>query len=271
MRLILNKLPAILLLKEGIDMIAEQRYQLILSIVNQSNSATVQQLADALDTSESTIRRDLISLDQQGKLRRVHGGAAAIDGQFFAEEDDMLTKQSRNVQAKQSIGTYAAGLILPEDFVYIDAGSTTLELVRAIQGDALRATYVTNGLSHSRILARKGCTVYVLSGKVKNTTEAIVGTQALERLKQYSFTKAFLGANGVTLDKGYSTSGVEEVEVKAEAVRSSREHWFLADESKFGKLHAAVICELESCPLITNRLPNPAFREHTTVKETELL
>ena len=252
-------------------MIAEQRYQLILNIVNQRNSATVQQLAEALETSESTIRRDLISLDQQGKLRRVHGGAAAIDGQFHAEEDDMLTKQSRNMQAKQSIGAYAAGLILPDDFVYVDAGTTTLELVRALQGDALRATYVTNGLSHSRLLARKGCRVYVLSGKVKNTTEAIVGTQALNRLRRYSFTKAFVGTNGISLEKGYTTSGMEEVDVKAQAIRSSRESWFLADSSKFGKIYAAVICELGSCPLITDHLPNPVYREQTTVKETEKL
>lgn len=252
-------------------MIAEQRYQLILNIVNQRNSATVQQLAEALETSESTIRRDLISLDQQGKLRRVHGGAAAIDGQFHAEEDDMLTKQSRNIQAKQSVGVYASSLILPEDFVYIDAGTSTLELVRALQGEALRATYVTNGLTHSRLLARKGCTVYVLSGKVKTTTEAIVGTQALNRLKRYSFTKAFLGVNGISLEKGYTTSGMEEVDLKAEAIRSSRESWFLADRSKFGKIYAAVICELGSCPMITDRLPNPVYREHTTVKETELL
>lgn len=252
-------------------MIAEQRYQLILSIVNQRNSVTVQQLAEALETSESTIRRDLISLDQQGKLRRVHGGAAAIDGQFFAEEDDMLTKQSQNIQAKQSIGVYAAGLILPEDFVFIDAGTTTLELVRALQGEALKATFVTNGGSQARILARKGCTVYVLPGRVKATTEAIVGTQALQRLKHYSFTKAFVGVNGITVDKGYTTSGMEEVELKAEAVRSSREHWFLADNSKFGKFYAAVICDLDSCGVITNRLTNPVYREHTIVKETEEL
>ncbi len=250
-------------------MIAEQRYQQILDLVAQCSSVTVQQLAQALNTSESTIRRDLIHLDQRRLLRRVHGGAAALRGQVQAKEEDMLTKQGLNMEAKRSMGRYAAGLIGAEDFVYIDAGTTTMELVRALQGEALRATFVTNGTGQALLLASKGCTVFILPGRVKHTTEAIVGTQALQGLRRYAFTKAFVGVNGVTVHKGFTTSGLEEVELKAEAVRSSREHWFLADSSKFDKYYAAVICELESCPIITNHLPDPVFREHTIVKETE--
>jgi DeoR family fructose operon transcriptional repressor len=113
--------------------------------------------------------------------------------------------------------------------------------------------------------------VYVPSGRYKATTEAIVGTQALSFLQRFNFTKAFVGTNGVSLDKGYTTPGIEEVEVKSQAIRSAYQSWILADESKFGKIYAAVICSLGDCSVITNRLPNPAYRQHTTVKETELL
>lgn len=250
--------------------IAEKRYELILDIVYRQSSATVQQLAQDLDTSESTIRRDLLTLDQQGKLRRVHGGAAALEGRFLSQEPDMATKEGLYVREKQSIGRYGATLIEGDDFVYIDAGTTTLELVKAISGDALRATYMTNGLAHTRVLARKGCRVYVPAGRVKATTEAIVGTRVLSCLSRYNFTKAFIGVNGISLDRGFTTPGIEEAELKAEAIRSAYQSWFLADSSKFGKTYAAGICELRRCPVITERLPNEVYREHTTVKETEL-
>ncbi len=252
-------------------MIAEQRYQQILDLVAQRSSVTVQQLSEALDTSESTIRRDLIHLDQRRLLRRVHGGATAFRGQVQAKEEDMLTKQGQNMEAKRSMGRYAAGLISPEDFVYIDAGTSTLELVRAIAGEALEATYMTNGLPHARMLAAKGCRVYILPGRVKLTTEAIVGTNALDGLRGLNFTKAFLGTNGVSLEQGYTTPGLEEVRLKARALEASRESWMLADSSKLGKVFSAGICELGACPMITEHLPDPVYREHTIVKETEEL
>lgn len=252
-------------------MIAEQRYEQILRLVQERSSATVQQLAQALNTSESTIRRDLITMDQRGLLRRVHGGAAILRGRFQAREEDMFTKQGLNLEAKRSMAQYAAGLVGAEDFVYIDAGTSTLELVRALTEAALEASYVTIGLPHARLLAQKGCRVYVLPGRVKARTEAIVGTQALDGIARFNFTKAFVGTNGVSLEHGYTTPGLEEVRLKTRAVQSARESWILADSSKQGKVFSAGICALSGCAMITERLTDQAYREHTIVKETEEL
>ncbi|HBX49074.1 MAG TPA: DeoR/GlpR transcriptional regulator, partial [Clostridiaceae bacterium] len=99
------------------------------------------------------------------------------------------------VSQKADIGAATAQLIRSEDFVYIDA-STTLQLVKCLSGSALHAVYVTNGIAHARILAQKGCRVYVLAGQVRPSTEAIVGAGAMANLQHYHFTKAFMGANG---------------------------------------------------------------------------
>ncbi len=252
-------------------MIAEKRYQMILDILDRQRSATVQQLSEALSTSESTVRRDLIALDSQGRLRKVHGGAAVLERQFYSHEPDMMTKEGIYVPEKERIGRYAASLIRADDFVYIDAGSTTIQLVNAIGGEALNATYVTNGLAHTRALARKGCTVYVPAGRIKQTTEAIVGAAVLTSLRRYNFTKAFMGVNGISLDRGFTTPGIEEGELKAAAIQSAYESYFLADRSKFDKVYAAGICDLSRSSIITDRLPDEAYRKHTSIKETDKL
>ena len=142
-------------------MLAEERFSLIMEQLNRKRTVTVQELCEALNTSESTIRRDLTELDRLGKLNKVHGGATLPDSRFLADEPTMEAKESQAVEQKRSIAQAAAKLINADDFVFIDAGSTTLELVRALAGDALKASYVTNGVAHARALARKGCRVYL--------------------------------------------------------------------------------------------------------------
>ena len=160
-------------------MLAEERFGQILDLLNKQRTATVQELCEALGTSESTIRRDLTELDRLGKLNKVHGGATLPDSRFQAEEPTMQAKETLAVPQKRAIAAAAAALIHAEDFVFIDAGSTTLELVRALEGEALQANYVTNGVAHARTLAQKGCRVFLPGGLLRPQTEAIVGAAAV--------------------------------------------------------------------------------------------
>ena len=197
-------------------MLAEERFGQILNLLSKQRTATVQELCEALGTSESTIRRDLTELDRLGKLNKVHGGATLPDSRFLADEPTMQAKETLAVPQKRAIAAAAAALIHAEDFVFIDAGSTTLELVRALEGEALQANYVTNGVAHARTLAQKGC------------------------------------------------------RVKATVVHRARESWFLVDDAKFARICPAVIADLHSGAILTNRCPNPKYKQYTLVKETEL-
>ena len=199
-------------------MLAEERFAQILALMAEKRTATVQELCEALNASESTIRRDLNELDRLGKVNKVHGGATLPDSQFRADEPTMAAKESLAVAEKRAIANAAAALITAEDFVYLDAGSTTLALARAISGPALDAAYVTNG---------------------------------------------------VALDAGFTTPDPEEAAVKAAAVRRAREAWFLVDDSKFARVYPAVITELHGGAILTNRCPNPKYKQYTLVKETE--
>ena len=250
-------------------MIAESRRQKILEALRRERSITVQALAELLEVSISTVRRDLITLDQQGLLNKVHGGAALSEVQVSSVEMDMVTKEGLKLPEKQAIGRAAAAMIRADDFVFIDAGSTTLQIIYALEGEALKAVYVTNGLAHTRALAQRGCVVYVPGGQIRQRTEAIVGVAAVNTLSQYNFTKAFLGVDGVSLERGFTTPRIEERELKAAVLRSSRESWFLADDSKFDKVFPAGICSLPNAGILTNRLPDESYRSYTIIKEAE--
>ena len=148
----------------------------------------------------------LDSIEDWGYLALASAGAAfsaagfsaagaGFSAGFSAALATMAAKEGLAVAQKKCIAKAAAALIAAEDFVFLDAGSTTLALIRELNGPALDARYVTSGVAHARMLAQKGCRVFLLGGLLRPETEAIIGAAALYSLQQYNFTKAFLGAN----------------------------------------------------------------------------
>ena len=207
-------------------MLAEERFAMILDLLAQKRSATVLELCDALDASESTIRRDLTQLDRQGLLKKVHGGATLVGRTVLADEPPMAAREEQSVEEKRLIARAAAAMITEKDFIFLDAGSTTLALAAALEGPALQAAYVTNGIAHARMLVQKGCRTYLPGGQVRPITEAITGPETLAALQHYNFTKAFMGANGVSPAEGFTTPDPEEASIKTAALQRARERWF---------------------------------------------
>ena len=196
-------------------MLTQERHNKILELLTKQDTVTVGELSQGLETSESTIRRDLVTLDKMGKVKKVHGGAAAIHMVSTVFEEDVTTKSALNVTEKEAIGRVAAGLVTNDDFVFIDAGTTTAAMIDFIY-DNVRATFVTNGIVHAKKLIQKGLKAYIIGGQIKLTTEAVVGTEAINNLRKYNFTKTFIGTNGISVKGGYSTPDVEEAAVKSE-------------------------------------------------------
>ena len=251
--------------KEGIEMLTDERYMKILSMVQQNGTVSVTEISRQLGVSESTVRRDLLALDDMKKLKKIHGGASSISGSILYEENDVGVKQLRNADAKERIGIYAADTIMKGDFVFIDAGTTTENMIDHItQKDAV---YVTNGFSHARALARKGLNVFILGGRLKSATEAIVGTEAVTALSKYNFTKCYLGANGVSADAGFTTPDTEEAAIKSAASKNSYVTYVLADSSKFGCIYAVTFSKLEDTVIITDKDPGKEYSGKALIKE----
>lgn len=247
-------------------MLTQERFDKIVSSVEVRNSVTVSELAEALGVSESTIRRDLIALDRIGRIKKVHGGATAVSRSSVINEDDMNTKLTLHIYEKEQIGKLAAGLISNNDMVFIDAGTTTMAMINYIN-EGVRATFVTNGIVHAKKLIGKGLSAYIIGGRIKLTTEAVIGTAAIGNMQKYNFTKAFIGTNGISIKSGYSTPDIEEAAVKTEALKRSARSYILADSSKFEAVSAITFGELRSAAIITEELLDNDYREYTMIKE----
>ena len=202
-------------------MLTQDRHCAILNLLKTKSSVTLLELTTLLNTSESTIRRDLTALDKAGKLRKVYGGATSIDF-YTADEKDIHTKHDLQITEKNLIAKKAASLVKSHDLIYIDAGTTEK-----------KATYITNGIIHAQKLTDKGFKAFIIGGQLKKSTGAIIGTTSIENLQPYNFTKGFFGTNGISLQAGFSTPDSVEACVKKTALKHCQEAYVLADSTKF--------------------------------------
>lgn len=246
-------------------MLTEERHAIIIETVNRKKNVELNELCEMLDTSESTVRRDLCILHDKGALVKVRGGAIAVDDSFTALEQNVDEKAVLFVREKEAIARYAASLIEDGDFVFIDAGTTTEKMIDFIP--ARQVTFVTNAFVHAKRLAQRGFKVFLPAGEIKLATEAIIGANCVLSLDQYNFTKCFMGVNGISVAGGFSTPDPNEASVKAAVINNSHTAYILADHSKFDKTSSVKFAYLNKCRIITDRLEDKKYLSETSVKE----
>lgn len=247
----------------GVEVIIDTRLNKILSVVNERGSITVQELMELTGSSESTVRRDLANLDKRGLLNKVHGGAVALQENIMTKDDEVILRQNMNRDEKVIIAKNAAVLIKPEDFIFLDAGTTTEIMADYISEK--NVTVVTNGISHAKKLAARGIKVYLLGGMLKASTEAIVGEEAIKSLMKYNFTKGFFGTNGVSEKEGLTTPEVSEALLKEAAISKTKEVFILADSSKFGGISSTKFGDFNSGTIITTENVADKYKKYKNV------
>lgn len=200
---------------------------------------------EILQTSESTVRRDLDELESAGKLRRVHGGAE-VPNQLQAEES-ILEKSVKNIHEKRMIAQRAVAEISDGDVIFLDAGTTTGLVIDYLTQEHL--TVVTNSVHHAVRLVEKHIKTIIVGGFVKASTDASIGAVALAQLAGLNFEKAFLGMNGI--DKAYfTTPDAEEAAIKRAVMDNAKEAYVLADGSKIGQFSFVKVARLEQATII---------------------
>ena len=170
-------------------------------------------------------------------------------------------------EEKTEIARYAATLIHDDDFIYIDAGTTTSRFIDFIENR--NATYVTNGIIHGQKLIQKRLNAYIIGGRIRPLTEAVIGTSAIKSLSDLNFTKAFMGTNGIDLNAGFTTPDIDEARIKETAIQNSYMTFVLADHTKFRKVCAATFAPLKIGCIITDVCPDNKYSEKTIVKEVK--
>ena len=246
-------------------MFTEERFNIILQELKKKGIVSVTDLVKLLDASESTIRRDLNTLDKDGLLKKIHGGAISNDESLSKHDYKVDVRQSLNVNEKYDVAKHAALLIEDGDVVYIDAGTTTLILIDFIIASDITA--VTNGIVHAKKLLEKGFRTFILGGEIKASTEAVVGSNTVEQLKKYNFSKGFFGANGISNKSGYTTPDVNEAMVKSQAMKVCKQSFVLADGSKLDKVSFATFGEISDSTFITTKLKDKNIGYDTNVIE----
>lgn len=232
-------------------MLTEERHNYILNKLKKQSTVKLKELEKEMDCSESTVRRDLSELEDQGLLIRIHGGAKRV--YTVDSEMGMKEKSIKNVHEKEMIGRFAASFVETDDIIYLDAGTTTYAMISFLTNiDNLLV--VTNGVTHAHLLTEYGISSILIGGKIKEKTKAIIGSVSLQQLSGYRFNKAFLGINGINVDFGYTTSDTEEAALKKMAGNNANKTYVLADHTKFHKINFAKVSELEDYVIITDKL-----------------
>jgi len=241
-----------------------ERKQLILEELQEHHVVSLEKLVSLLETSESTVRRDLDELEAENKLRRIHGGAELPHS--LQQEESIQEKSVKNLQEKKLLAQKAASLIKEQDVIFIDAGTTTAFLIKELSNKDI--TVVTNSIHHAVQLVEKQISTVMVGGSVKMTTDASIGGVALNQINQLHFDRAFIGMNGVD-ENYYTTPDMEEGAIKRAIIDNAKQTYVLVDASKVGQTCFAKVAPLKRAVVITSKGQKlvEALKEKTEVIE----
>ncbi|HMO49938.1 MAG TPA: DeoR/GlpR family DNA-binding transcription regulator [Kiritimatiellia bacterium] len=211
--------------------LAPARQTRLLDVLRTRGSARVEDICRELGASPATVRRDLEFLEKQGRLRRVHGGAVSLDARLHEPLFD--DKTALAPAEKLRIADRAIALVKPGDTVYLDGGSTVLELARKLV-DRSDITVVTNSLKAAAELSGRGPRLILVGGELRRLSQTIVGPLTTSLLNEVHVDIAFMGTMGITLAAGLTTSDPGEAFTKRLVMTRARRVVLLADSGKVG-------------------------------------
>lgn len=224
-------------------MIVEERRQKVINLVSERGFVALGELAQQLQTSESTIRRDLDYLDEHGFIKRTHGGAVFL-GDAGAGLPALEERSQRELEEKRQIAQAAAARIKDGDAILLDGGTTTLEVARLLVGRRLQI--VTNSLPIANLFASSRETdLVILGGYVYPKTGVALGPLTVKMMDDIHVQQTILSVGGVTA-KGLFNSNLLLVETERAMMRCADEVVVVADHTKIGRQALAFLCELSA-------------------------
>ncbi|MHB1675785.1 MAG: DeoR/GlpR family DNA-binding transcription regulator [Acidobacteriaceae bacterium] len=229
------------------------RSEAILREVQKFGSVAINDLCERHDASIATIRRDLQQLENQGLLRRTHGGAVPIEPLFyepFRKDASFVDLVGRHAEEKRRIGQAAAELVGQGNTIALTAGTTTTEVVRCLRYQ-WGIKVVTNTVNVAMELSkRKDIEVFVTGGHLRGDWFSLVGPTAIDTLRQAFVDIVFIGANGIDPSAGLTCYSSDEAAVNRAMVSQAKRRIAVVDRSKFGIVAGWQICPVEVCDLI---------------------
>lgn len=231
-------------------MIPAIRQQTIVDMLKKSGTILyLEDLQDHLDISASTLRRDLRELEGKGQVNLLHGGGVQLNSS--STEMNITAKLMLNKDAKQKIALAAAETIQDGDVIFLDPSSTTLEMIPFLINKPI--TVITNGICHINQLVSNHIPSIMVGGNIKQATNSCIGPMAESAMRNYHFTKCFLGSNGFSKNAGITNHDINECLIKQLAIANSAQPYFLLDSSKFNTITMVKVIDLSIPTIFTDR------------------
>ncbi|OUO45988.1 hypothetical protein B5F79_08560 [Olsenella sp. An285] len=208
-----------------------QRREIVLTMLDTSDTLSVQEIVAALGASEATVRRDIARMEQEGALVRSWGGVHRAD---TPENERKRTLETRRPGPEHlAMGRIAASYVRDGDTIYVGAGISTLAMIPYIVARNVHA--VTNGIPQLEALNRAGIDTLLLCGFFKEYSRSLVGRETVEMLARYRFDCAFMGAHGLSEDLDILSGDAYEAEIKSLILVGSERSYLLLDHTKYDR------------------------------------
>ncbi len=246
-------------------MYKEERLNRIKELISEKKQINVHELSSLLDVSVVTIRGDLKELEQEGILKRTHGGALLNDSAFQKKDNEMFCVRHdvEYDRKKEIIGDIAARFISNDDWVFLGSGTTTYYIARALLNRTSLNLLTNNLLVAYELTKNPLSNVIMTGGKLSHTTFNLGGEIFESMLQNITISRAFISLNGIDLDAAYTVSTSGEINVFKMIRKISKELFIVADSSKFDKIGFVKVGELlEADAIITDSLPAPKYVEY---------
>lgn len=238
-----------------------ERLQKIQQILKNKPALSVQELARLLYVSQTTVRRDLNTLEQQGLVKRIHGGAVLITG--TAQEVPLYLRERQNSDIKERLAYQAVSYIRNGQVLFLDASSTVQRIAPHLAGFR-NLTIITNGLKTAQELSGLSHSVYSTGGLQLHNSSAYVGPYAEHMVRQINADVFFFSSRGISQDGIITDTSVEETQLRRAMFEQSKVKIFLCDSSKFNHCYCHSLCNVDQVDqmisdqiFVPQKTPNP--------------
>lgn len=230
------------------NLVTGDRSHTILQELLRVGSVSVEELSTRFNVSLATVRRDLVELEQQGRLRRTHGGAIPIEPllyELFRHDSSFQEQVERHADEKRRIALAAADLIRDGETIAFTAGTTTTQVTRSIPPQRRNLTIVTNTVNVAMELSnRPEISVFVTGGFLRGGWFSLVASAAIHAMSQIFVDKVFIGVNGIHAERGLTAYHPEEAAINRTMVQQAKQKIVVADRSKLGVIVTSLICSV---------------------------
>ncbi len=247
--------------RAGDLMIKETRINKIEEYIKENKSVSLDELMEVFSVSKNTIRRDVQELVERGDFKKVYGGVAVNDDRS-AKLESFQDRQVRNKKEKELIAKVAAQFIDDGDIIFVDSGTTTIELIEFIKNKSV--TILTNSLNFIvHAIPYENLNVISTGGILERKTNSFGSIKYIDLLNAYNIKKAFMASTGISLTNGVTNASPFESELKTAVVNRSLETYLLIDHDKFDKYGLMTYCTLDKINfLITDAKPEQIYLDY---------